>query len=329
MKRVISALLACLLLCGLAACGTTSQQPTETQAFTEDSEPVYTTQVIDAIIDTDFDTEALFKRLEGVWDDEYEFPGFMSFNYKDDKPSLYSGVYDGESNGYGALIGGRENANEAMATLYFQYPAVDDWPGPFPERTEELQIDLLDIDAGKLRVQHKTIWGTRDWHAYTYGGRTMQEAGAVAFKAREASAALQWNEALLAELGMTYEELSAKYGPRAGQDGAAIRFANGPGSYSFANWEEQPAPADRCVYIVVPAKTLFSGLDGPVAKEDFLAALNIRDGEGYGPVLKDGYNHHTLMHFGYHDRYQLSIWHNEKNAFQADDLAGVLDPQIN
>jgi hypothetical protein len=114
-----------------------------------------------------------------------------------------------------------------------------------------------------------------------------------------------------------------------GQDGDIIRFENSPGSYSF-NWSKQPAPTSRCNYIEVPAKTLFLGLSGPVAKEDFLTTLGIRDGEGYGPILKDGYKYHTVMHFGNPlDSYQLSIWHNEKNAFQGDDLAAVLAPQIN
>jgi len=145
----------------------------EMEFTTSPPAPEYTTQVVEAVTDPDFDAEALFKRLEGVWNDEYEFPGFMRFFYKDGKPSLYSAVYDGESNGVGTLIGGRENAGEGTATLYFQYTAVDDWPGPFPERIDALQIDLTDIDAGKLRVQHKTIWGTPDWHTHTYSGRTM------------------------------------------------------------------------------------------------------------------------------------------------------------
>ncbi|MCL2300201.1 MAG: hypothetical protein FWC27_08675, partial [Firmicutes bacterium] len=151
---------------------------------------------------------------------------------------------------------------------------------------------------------------------------------------RERSAALQWNEALLAELGMTYEELTNKYGPRTGQDGAGIQFKNGYGDYHFyskstGTYPENPAPADRCRHIVAPAKSLFLGLDGPVAKEDFLAAMDIRDGDGYDPVLRNGYEYHTVLHFGNHDSYQLSIWHNEKNAFQGDDLALVLDSQIN
>jgi len=148
---------------------------------------------------------------------------------------------------------------------------------------------------------------------------------------REMSAALKMNEALLAELGMTYEVLAEKYGPRAGQDGTGIQFEKGCGYYHFysnntGTYPENPAPTDRCRHIVVPAITLFPGLTGPMTKEDFLKAYGIRDGDGYGPVLKDGYNHHTVMHFGDLDSYELSIWHNEKNAFGPDDLVLVLGP---
>jgi len=170
-------LLACLLLCGLTACGITTQQPTGTQAITEPGEPVYTTQVVEAVTDPGFDAQALFKRLEGVWNDGYEYPGFMSFIYKDGKPILYSGVYDGETSGVGTLMGGRENAGNGTVTLYFQYPAMDDWPGPYPERTDALQIELTGIDGGELRIQVTSIWGTRAWHTYTYRCKTLQEAG--------------------------------------------------------------------------------------------------------------------------------------------------------
>lgn len=330
MKKLFALLMAAAMPLGLGACfGSGGDNPTTTPAQTTTIEPEFTTQVVEAIIDPDFDAEALFNRLEGYWNTwpEDHKPCFVGFIYHESKPSLYIGVYDGEHSGIGTLIGGKANANEAIATLYFQYPAFDDVDGPVPERTTELQIDLLDIDKEELRVQHTTIWRTYEWEGYIYGGKTMQEASEKAFRAREA-AALQWNEALLAELGMTYGELTKKYGLRMEPDGDVIRFENSPGSYSF-NWAEQPAPTARCNYIIVPAKTLFLGLSGPVAKEDFLTVLDIRDGDGYGPVLRDGYKHHTVMHFGDPlDSYQLSIWHNEKNAFKGDDLAAVLDPQI-
>jgi hypothetical protein len=202
MKRIVSTLLACLLLLGLTACGTAIQQPTETQAITEPTEadfatqPIeaehttqpaemeYTTQVVEAIIDPDFDAEALFKRLEGVWDHKYERPdgvrsrasGFTSFIYDNGKPILYRGVYDGEAWGVGTLVGGREG--DGIATLYFLYPATDDnLNGPLPERTDALQIDLAGIDDGELRIQLTTIWYTYDWENITYRCKTLREAG--------------------------------------------------------------------------------------------------------------------------------------------------------
>ena len=185
MRRIFSVFLACLLLCGLAACfGGNGDNPTATpepttSAQTTATEEEYTTQVVEAVIDPDFDAQALFKRLEGVWDTPHPelegIFGFLSFIYKDGKPILYGGVYDGESSGIGTLVGGNEN--EGIATLYFQYPAVDDWPGPFPERTDALKIDLTGIGDGELRIQQTTIWWTYDWRAFTYRCRTLREAG--------------------------------------------------------------------------------------------------------------------------------------------------------
>ena len=196
MKRVFPVLLACLLLLGLTACGAAIELPEETQAVTDTAEPEITTQVVEAefptqpaepefttkvveaMIDPDFDAEALFKRLEGVWDDDYEYPGFMSFIYKDNKSIMYSGVYDGEANRIGTLIGGNESANEGIATLYFQYPAyngVDDLP--VPERNSAVQINLTGIDDGELRILHDSIWGNNGWRTYVYHCKTLQEAG--------------------------------------------------------------------------------------------------------------------------------------------------------
>jgi len=164
MKRAVSALFACLLLCGLVACGTATEQPTETQAVTEPTEP-------------EFDAQALFKRLEGVWNDDYEIPGFMSFIYRDGKPSLYSGVYDGEANPIGTLIGGDES-EEGVAVLYFLRPAyIDEDKDPIPEHIDVLQIDLTDIDDGVLRIQMTTVWGTSKWRTCNYRCKTLQEAG--------------------------------------------------------------------------------------------------------------------------------------------------------
>ena len=193
MKKLFAWLLAAALLLGLTACfGGSEDKPTTTlepaQTTTEAPETVpmptadpdieYTTQVVDAKSATDFDAEALCKRLEGVWNDNYEIPGFMSFIYKNGKPSLYVGAYDGETSGIGTLTGGSAGANdEGIAMLYFLYPAIEDWPGPLPERTDALQIDLAGIDGGALRIQYTTIWSTGEWNAFTYRCKTLQEAG--------------------------------------------------------------------------------------------------------------------------------------------------------
>ena len=203
MKRVLPVLLAFLLLFGLTACfgggednpmttpePTTAEQTTiteaeittETQAVTEPAEPEITTQVVEVMTDPDFDAQALFKRLEGVWDSAYErpdgdpIPGFTSFLYDNGKPILHRGVYDGEAGGVGTLIGGRESGG--IGTLYFLYPATDDnLNGSLPERTDALQIDLTNIDDGKLRIQLTTTWYTYDWENNTYRCKTLREAG--------------------------------------------------------------------------------------------------------------------------------------------------------
>jgi len=169
MKWVMSAALACLLLCGLAACGITTQQPTETQAITEPGEKVYTTLPAEVAIDPDFDAEALFERLEGVWDDDYETPGFVSFIYEDGKPSLCYGPYDGTNSGFGELVGGRSTGEDKTA-LSFIFPANTE-EGYVP--TVTVQIDLTDLDGGKLSMQLECFYEIGDWETYTYGGKTL------------------------------------------------------------------------------------------------------------------------------------------------------------
>jgi len=191
---IIAAVLCAALLC-FAAYGVArdvsdgaheSEKPTvpmQTTTAAQETSPMpiadpnieFTTQVVEAVTDPDFDAVALFKRLEGVWNDNNEIPGFMSFICKDGKPSLYCGVYDGDTPGVAALTGGRE-IEGGIAVLYFLYPAFDDVDGPIPERTDELQIDLTNLDNRKLQVQRTTIWGIQG-SALTYRCKTLQKAG--------------------------------------------------------------------------------------------------------------------------------------------------------
>ena len=55
-----------------------------------------------------------------------------------------------------------------------------------------------------------------------------------------------------------------------------------------------------------------------------MKTLGIEEPDGYGPVPRAGYKYHTVMWLW--EKYQLDIFHNEKNVFQPDELAGVLDP---
>jgi len=135
------------------------------------------------VTDPNFDAVALFKRLEGYWNDHYEYPGFTQFMYRDGKPSLYGGVWDGEANAVGTMTGGK-SVGEGIAALTFWYPAIDEWPGPWPERTETMWIDFTGLDNGTIRIKRETYWGTKDWHDYTFGGKTKQEAAAKSFAAR-------------------------------------------------------------------------------------------------------------------------------------------------
>jgi hypothetical protein len=140
--------------------------------------------------------------------------------------------------------------------------------------------------------------------------------------------ALELNETLLAELGMTYDELTQRYGPRIGEDGTGIQFEKGIGFYHFMSdgeYSNSPALTDRCKYIMPgSAKTLFLGLTGSIAKENLLAALNLEEPDGYGPVPRDGYKYHTVLWLG--REYQIDVYHNESNAFRPDDLVSILDP---
>ena len=172
MKRVISTLLACLLLCGLTACGTTTEQPTETQAITEPGEPVYTVEVA---IDPDFDAEALFRRLEGAWNTPHPDYGFerrftfVKFMYQDGKPCLCYGDYDNANSGIGKLIGG-QRTGENKAELSFLFPANTE-EGYAP--TVTVRIDFTDLGGGKLSMQLVCHYDTGEWEDYTYGGKTL------------------------------------------------------------------------------------------------------------------------------------------------------------
>jgi len=188
MRKLFALLATSALLLGLTACFGGGEEPTTTtepvtSEQTITAEPEATTQVVEVVTDPDFDAEALFKRLEGVWDIQDEGPDgpifhFMSFLYHDGKPSKYSGAYEGETSGVGTLVDGREN-EDGTATLYFLYPAYDYEDGPVPERTEALQIDMTGLQDGKLRVQITTIWRTYDWETYTYRCKTLREAGII------------------------------------------------------------------------------------------------------------------------------------------------------
>jgi len=181
MKHVISALLACLLPLGLTACFGGGDSPTAAPEQTTIAAPEPTTQVVEAATDPNFDAEVLFRRLEGIWDDEYMYPGFMSFIYRDGKPCEYSGVYDGEANQIGTMTGG-ESTGEGIAMLIFWYPAYNDVDDELvPERTGTMWIDLTNIDNGTIRIKRETYWGTKDWHNYTYNCKTLQDAGIKAF----------------------------------------------------------------------------------------------------------------------------------------------------
>ena len=100
MRKLLSLALTAAIMLGLGACfggdkPTTAPDTTPVQTTiatqeatpmpTADSDIEFTTQVVEAATDPDFDAEALFKRLEGVWNDNSEIPGFMSFIYKDGK----------------------------------------------------------------------------------------------------------------------------------------------------------------------------------------------------------------------------------------------------
>jgi len=133
-----------------------------------------------AVIDPDFDYLALFRRLEGYWntvfeDDGTRIYGFTSFIYRDGKPGLYCGVWDGEGSDFGELIGGR-NTGENTAELVFWFAEItgDGLWSPRPERTEALSLDFGGLDEGKIEI--RLPWNTV-WTTHTYSAATFGEAG--------------------------------------------------------------------------------------------------------------------------------------------------------
>jgi len=191
MRRIASALLACLLLFGLAACGAVAEQLTETQAITESTEAEFTTQPTEpeittqptepeiatqiiAAIDPDFDAEALFKRLEGVWNDDYEILGFVSFIYEDGKPNLCFGPYDNKSSGIGKLVGG-QSTGEDKAELSFLFPGNAEGVEAYmrDDVTVTVRIDFTGLDGEKIDMQLVTYFEIGEWETYAYGGKAL------------------------------------------------------------------------------------------------------------------------------------------------------------
>jgi len=202
MKKLLALTLALALAFGLAACfgggGNTEAPTTESTP----AEPDITT-IADyepAPTDPDFDAAALFKSLEGYWNDTYLYPGFVSFEYREGKPILWGGVYDGEGNQISELAGGAD-AGDGMVTLNFIYPAItednsfDGYYSIRPEMTETVLLDLAGLEAGSIRVRRASPYWSRDWHTYTYGGKTMSEAAGKSFNANVLMGRLEglWN----------------------------------------------------------------------------------------------------------------------------------------
>jgi len=145
------------------------------------------------------------------------------------------------------------------------------------------------------------------------------------------AAALELNEALLAEIGMTHGELSEKYGAQTTQDDIYVQFEKGSCTYYFVqdieDWdfrwigEKQPTATDICRQISVTMETLVLGLANPIAKEDLLAECSLEEPDGYGPPEMSGYRYGTVL---YNETYSLSIFHNQWNMYGPEDVARVI-----
>ena len=197
MKRFFALMLAGLLLLGLGACiDSGGNKPTTTPAPTTTDTPEPTAQIVEAVIDPEFNAEALFKSLEGYWNTEIEEEGytlrsFIRFHYNehnDDKPSLYRGIWEAEGSDTGELIGGR-STGENIAELVFLFPTLSkdgELPG-HPELTTVATVDFSNLDSGgeiTMKVNNYSVLGNGAWHTYTFGGKTMAEAETQAFAVR-------------------------------------------------------------------------------------------------------------------------------------------------
>ena len=194
MRKLLFLALTAALLLGLGACGSGEDNPMTvpdtTNVQTTIATPEATIQVVEAIIDPDFDAEALFQRLEGYWNTEIEEEGytlrwFVRFHYNeynDAKPSLYCGAWESEGSDTGELVGGR-STGENTAELAFLFPAITgDGELPMhPELTAVVSLDFSALDCDgeiAIKINNYSVLGNGAWHTYTYGGKTMQEAAA-------------------------------------------------------------------------------------------------------------------------------------------------------
>lgn len=194
MKKLSALLITAALLLGLTACFGGGDKPTNapdtTPAQTTTAETETTTQVVEAVIDPDFEAKNLFNRLEGYWntavkEEGYTLRWFIHFHYNDGKPSIYRGVWEAEGSDTGELIGGR-STGENTAELAFLVPAITEEGELYmhPELTVVVSLDLSGFDSdGKIGMKinnYAVLGGNGAWHTYTYGGKTMQEASANA-----------------------------------------------------------------------------------------------------------------------------------------------------
>jgi len=161
MKKLLALALALALTLTLAACFGGGDEPTRTTTEAN-------TTTIPAVTDPNFDYLGLFERLEGVWNiSSGESGWFLRF---DAHQGLYSGVWDSEGSGFGALTGG-VSTGEKTAALTFLFPASE---GELtrPETAVTMELDFTDLDGDKtikVKLDKKIFGGNVEWNAFEYG----------------------------------------------------------------------------------------------------------------------------------------------------------------
>jgi len=131
-------------------------------------------------------------------------------------------------------------------------------------------------------------------------------------------------EEILSEVGLSFGELSQRYGDEKSRDGASgglwITFENGYGSFCFGEYRDEVADGDKCTNIACPFNLVFPDVSGPLSADDLARIYNLVV-VSTGEDMHDGCFYAIFTHFTPGGAYTVRVNHEFEDAI--DDNAWV------